>query len=311
MYGSFVGRVCLAICLAASIVLPPIVLAWLPVTTFGWWVGSLFLMAYLPFCLLVPDMVAALRSGVSVLPTQLLSMRLQLLPVWELISASAQFQLKGPRYPMPALIAAYRRAARGKRDDWMTLLVEDKTYYQSISAKHREPIEQNPAGQYRDPKFLFGNLLGAILGLAVIGFFFSVTSGFRYLDIAFVARDWRETSATITGQESGGGHRNAYILTKFQYLVGDQWLNGRCYGIESAQSGAQVKALYDQRSPNVAIVKGGMRVKDLPISATILGCLSLLIIVPAPVMLGCILTYLAVDVCGRIFASRQQTREKK
>ncbi|MCA9212202.1 MAG: DUF3592 domain-containing protein [Planctomycetales bacterium] len=280
-------------------ILPPIVLAWLPVTTFGRWVGSLFLMAYLPFCLLVPDMVAALRSGVSVLPTQLLSMRLQLLPVWELIYACEQLQQQGRRYPMSELIATYRRAIRGAREDWIELLAEGNACHKSISAKHSEPIEQNSAGQYRDPKFLFGNLLLAILGLGVIGFFFSVTSGFRYLDIAFVARDWRETSATITGQESSGGHQNSYILTKFRYLVDGQWLDGQCYGIELSQSGAQVKALYDERSPNVAVIRGGSRAKHLPISATFLGCLSLLIIVPAPVILGSILTFLAVDIVGK------------
>lgn len=275
-----------ALLIVCAVIGPPILFATLPLTRFGWCVLSILCIPVLLLWLLTPDLVYSLRADAQIGLLQHLRLRLTLAPVWKLIGASRILLRQNSRYP----ITVFSKVAAlhpGHSPEQLAAEVDRSSYPQ---ARERSASLYGSEPSSLTIKVLLGQLLAAALGMGVLGFFFYVSSGLEYLDIAFIDRDWQETPATLKSQSSEGGYRNAYYVYHFGYAVGSRSMEAQCYGADEISQDAELVALFDRRQPQVAVLKNGLRTKDLPFAAAILGCLSLLVIVPLPLLLGHLLS---------------------
>ena len=128
-------------------------------------------------------------------------------------------------------------------------------------------------------------LVGAALGLAVVGFFFVVTDGPTYVDILLVERDWKEADATIDRVIPGVG-RDALTRFVFSYSVDESAFTSTCYGPDSLANESPVRARYDGNQPEVANLVGGWRAGGSPVLPMFFFAILLLIVIPLPIAIG-------------------------
>ncbi|MEM6688808.1 MAG: DUF3592 domain-containing protein [Planctomycetota bacterium] len=297
-------RTLFALLLIGGLVTPPFLLWRLPLTTLGWIFCSSLLIYYITVTLLLPDIVLSHRSGVMAGGFRILQMRLSLLPVRLIIRAGSRLLKQGDRFSPGTLIEACRET-KALREEDLVKHIQASTKYEPSSSEFSKLLDdQSQAQSFLSPKYLAGNLLGAVAALAVLGFFFYFTSGLQHLDAAFIHRDWQETSATITKQTSEGGHRDSYYVYEFDYAVDGNGMSSICYGSEPLETDSPLVAMYDSRKPEVAVLADGMRVHNLPIGPVIIACISLLVLLPLPLILG----HFSASIVASLFIKRSDAQ---
>ena len=252
------------------------------VTMVGSVLVAIVLTTFVLICFCTPDLVMSQRRRIQAPMLQILNMRLLGLPVQQLVQAAAILRDEGRRCPLAAAERVYLNNATSNASELAEAI------RRAADDKQVTPLRFDPSNALDSPNVGLRHhltmLVGAAVGIGVIGFFFVVTSGVQHADNLLIDRNWVETEGVITESipPAGRDHSARY---RFTYRIGEKEYSSISFGPRNFEP-TPVKVQYDRNQPEVARLVGGWRADGLPLIAIFFAALSALCVLPIPIVLG-------------------------